>query len=89
MLPALIRGFPVSSSGSRTASGTRRAAGPSSTRWSPWWSSSCILLVGRAVLASFPTAALGAVVIYAAIRLIDIGEFRRIARFRRSELWPR
>jgi MFS superfamily sulfate permease-like transporter len=30
-------------------------------------------------------AALGAVVIYAAVWLIDVGELRRIARFRRSE----
>jgi len=45
-----------------------------------------ILAFGQAVLAAFPTAALGAVVIYAALRLIDVGEFRRIARFRWSEL---
>src|SRR4029078_7122480 len=34
----------------------------------------------------FSAAALGAVVVYAAVRLIDIGEFRRIAAVRRSEL---
>ena len=34
----------------------------------------------------FPLAALGAVVIYAATRLVDIAEMRRIGRFRRSEL---
>jgi sulfate permease, SulP family len=38
------------------------------------------------VLAVFPTAALGAIVVYAALRLIDIGEFRRFAAFRHSEL---
>ncbi len=38
------------------------------------------------VLALFPAAALGAVVIYAAIRLVDVGELRRFARFRPSEL---
>jgi len=38
------------------------------------------------VLENFPTAALGALVVYAAIRLIDIAEFRRLGRFRRSEL---
>ena len=36
----------------------------------------------RPLLASFPTAALGAVVVYAALRLIDVGEFRRLAGFR-------
>ena len=35
---------------------------------------------------AFPTAALGAVVVYAAVRLIDVAEFRRLAAFRRSEL---
>jgi len=38
------------------------------------------------LLSTFPTAALGAVVVYAAVRLIDVPEWRRIARFRRSEL---
>ena len=37
------------------------------------------------VLAAFPSPALGAVVVYAAVRLVDIPEFRRIARFRRTE----
>jgi SulP family sulfate permease len=40
----------------------------------------------RPLLASFPTAALGAVVVYAALRLIDVAEFRRLAGFRRTEL---
>lgn len=44
-----------------------------------------ILLFARPVLAHFPTAALGAIVIYAAIRLIDIPAFRRLFAFRRSE----
>ena len=34
-----------------------------------------------------PAAALGAIVVYAATRLVDVAEFRRIARFRRSELF--
>ena len=37
------------------------------------------LLFLRPVLAMFPTAALGAVVVYAALRLIDVAEFRRLA----------
>ena len=48
-----------------------------------------IVLFARDVLAIFPAAALGALVIYAATRLIDIAEFRRLARFRRSELSSR
>lgn len=44
------------------------------------------LFAFSAVLAAFPQAALSGVVIYAGLRLIDLGELRRIARFRRSEL---
>ena len=44
------------------------------------------MLWGRSVLAHFPIAALGALVVYAATRLIDLAEYRRLARFRRSEL---
>jgi MFS superfamily sulfate permease-like transporter len=45
-----------------------------------------VVLWGRSVLEHFPTAALGALVVYAAVRLIDVAEYRRLARFRRSEL---
>ena len=45
-----------------------------------------LLFLGPA-LSTFPLAALGALVIFAALRLIDLAELRRIARFRRSELF--
>jgi MFS superfamily sulfate permease-like transporter len=45
-----------------------------------------VLLFARPVLARFPAAALGAIVIYAAIRLIDVTAFRRLFAFRRTEL---
>jgi high affinity sulfate transporter 1 len=82
----LFRGFPVSSSGSRTAIGA--AAGSRTQLYSlvAFASVVAVLLVGRPVLAVFPTAALGAIVIYAAVRLVDLAEFRRIAAFRRTEL---
>nr|BFE71869.1 hypothetical protein GCM10020092_051700 [Actinoplanes digitatis] len=38
------------------------------------------------VMAGLPTAVLGAIVVYAAVRLVDIAGFRRLAAFRRSEL---
>jgi MFS superfamily sulfate permease-like transporter len=44
-----------------------------------------VLLFAGPLLASFPTAALGALIVYAALRLVDLGEFRRLAAFRRSE----
>ena len=45
-----------------------------------------MLLFAGPVLAEFPKVALGAIVIYAALRLIDIAGFRQLARFRRNEL---
>ena len=45
-----------------------------------------VLVAGGGVLANFPMAALGALVVYAALRLVDVPEFKRLARFRRSEL---
>ena len=82
---SLLRGFPISSSGSRTAIG--RAAGAHTQAYSLTALASLlgVLLFARPVLASFPEAALGAIVIYAALRLIDVQAFRRLAAFRRSE----
>lgn len=82
----LTQGFPVSSSGSRTVLGD---ATGSRTQLHSLVALACVALVllfAGPVLASFPTAALGALVIYAASRLVDLPEIRRIARFRRSEL---
>ena len=82
----LTRGFPVSSSGSRTAIGD--AVG-SRTQIYSLVALSLVLMVmlfASDLLAQFPSAALGALVVYAALRLIDVSEFRRLARFRRSEL---
>jgi high affinity sulfate transporter 1 len=82
----IFRGMPVSSSGSRTAIG--ESAG-SRTQLHSLVVVACIIVVLlflRPVLAVFPTAALGAIVIYAATRLVDLAEFRRLARYRRSEL---
>jgi high affinity sulfate transporter 1 len=80
------QGFPVSSSGSRTVIGD--ALGSRSQLHSLVALSSVVLalLFLRPVLELFPTAALGAIVVYAALRLIEVDEFRRFASFRRSEL---
>jgi sulfate permease, SulP family len=82
----ILRGFPVSSSGSRTVIGD--AMGSRSQLYSLVALGLVMgtLLIGRELLAAFPSAALGAIVVFAAIRLIDSGEFRRMGRFRRSEL---
>ena len=81
----LFHGFPVSSSGSRTVLGD--AMGSRTQLYSLVAMVSVLLTMFflSPLLAVFPTAALGAVVIYAATRLVDVAELRRIARFRRSE----
>jgi sulfate permease, SulP family len=82
----VIHGFPVSSSGSRTAIG--HVMGSRSQLYS-LIALGCVVVVlvsAGGLLALFPTAALGALVVFAALHLIDIAEFRRLARFRRSEL---
>ena len=82
----LFQGFPVSSSGSRTVLGD--AVGSRTQLYSLVTMGTVVLtmLFLGPLLATFPTAALGGVVVYAASRLIDVAEFRRLARFRRSEL---
>jgi MFS superfamily sulfate permease-like transporter len=63
---SLVHGFPVSSSGTRTA---------------------IAIAAGRKTRAySVATAALGGIVIFAALRLIDVKAFRRLLAFRRAEL---
>lgn len=82
----VAQGFPVSSSGSRTALGA--AAGSRSQVHSLAAVVAVLVTVTLAapVLASIPVAALGAVVVYAAIRLVDVAGLRRMAAFRRTEL---
>jgi SulP family sulfate permease len=81
-----VHGFPVSSSGSRTALAS--AAGARTQLYSLvtlLLVVATLLFLGP-VLRHFPMAALGAIVVYAAVRLVDLAGFRRLARFRRSEL---
>lgn len=81
-----LQGFPVSSSASRTALAS--SAGARSPAYS--------LVAGVAVLAVLlflsplltrtPSAVLGALVAYAAVRMMDLAGFARLASFRRREL---
>ncbi|MGZ4617042.1 MAG: sulfate permease, partial [Actinomycetes bacterium] len=83
---AAAHGMPVSSSGSRTAIGD--AMGARTQAHSLVAASVVLITIGLlgGLVAHIPKPALGALVVWAATRLVDIGEFRRIARFRRSEL---
>jgi sulfate permease, SulP family len=80
IVAGFLRGFPVSSSGSRTAIGDAQGSRTQLHSLVAVLVVVVILLAGRDVLAAFPLAALGAVVVFAALRLIDPAAFRRIAR---------
>jgi len=82
----LSGGFPVSSSGSRTVIGD--SLGSKSQLYSLIVVAFVVLtlLFLGPVLESFPRAALAALVVWAATKLIDIPELVRIGRFRASEL---
>jgi high affinity sulfate transporter 1 len=82
---SLVRGFPVSSSASRTAIGL--TAGSRTQLYSVTAAGVvlAVLAFGHTLLAKFPIAALGALVIFAAVRLIDVAALRRLLSFRRSE----
>jgi high affinity sulfate transporter 1 len=83
---SLVRGFPVSSSATRTAIAVTSGSRSQVYSLAAAVTVIAVLLAGRPVLARFPTAALGAIVIYAAVQLVDITAYRRLFRFRRAEL---
>ena len=82
-----MQGFPVSSSGSRTA--IADALGSKTQLFSLVAFSVVIAVLQflRPVLSLFPKAALGAIVIFAALKLIEVPEFIRLYQFRRSEFF--
>lgn len=81
----LLRGFPISSSGSRTALGVAAGARTQVHSLVTLVAVVVVLVAAGPLLAGFPVAALGAIVVFAATRLVDVGEFRRLLAFRRSE----
>lgn len=81
----LLQGFPISSSGSRTVIGDALGSKTQVFSLIAFGVVVVVLLFLRPVLALFPTAALGAIVIFAATRLIEWAEFKRLWRFRKTE----
>ena len=82
-----MQGFPVSSSGSRTVIGDSLGSKTQLFSLVAMGVVISVLLCLRPVLSLFPKAALGAIVIFAAFKLIEIPEFIRLYRFRRSEFF--
>jgi sulfate permease, SulP family len=83
---SLVHGFPVSSSGSRTAVGLAAGGRTQLTSVTAAVSVVAVLYALRPLLTAFPLAALAALVIYAATLLIDLTALRSLVSFRRSEL---
>ncbi|MGW8778072.1 SulP family inorganic anion transporter [Streptomyces sp. NPDC055796] len=81
----VLHGFPVSSSASRTALAESTGARTQAYSLVGAVCVAAVLLFLGPLLARTPSAALGAIVVYAAVRLVEVGEFRRLAAFRRRE----
>lgn len=81
----VTNGFPCSSSGTRTVLGDTMGAKTQVTGLVVLGIILLTLVVAGPVLATFPIGAMGGIIIYAACRLFDLPELRRVAAFRRSE----
>ena len=87
LVSGIAHGFPVSSSASRASLGD--AAGARTQLYSlvAAMGALIVLLGFGGLLASFPLPALGGLVVYAATKLVDIKEFRRLFGFRHREFY--
>ncbi|MFI6060673.1 SulP family inorganic anion transporter [Streptomyces sp. NPDC051286] len=83
---AALHGFPVSSSASRTALASSTGARSQAYSLVAGVAVLAVLLFLSPLLTRTPSAVLGALVVYAAVRMIDLAGFRRLASFRRREL---
>lgn len=82
----LSQGFPISSSGSRTAASDAAGGKSQAVGLVAVLAVALILLFATGLLETLPTAALGAVVIAAALGLFDLAGFRALRRVRGSEV---
>ena len=81
----LVGGYPVSSSGSRTALAIASGARTQVYSLVAAVVVIVVILVASPILTVLPQAALGAVVLYAATKLVQVSQFKRLWRFRRRE----
>ena len=82
-----FQGFPISSSSSRTPVAEAAGARTQLTGVVGAIAIALLLLLAPSLLRNLPTAALAAVVIAAAIGLIEINDLRRIYRIQQWEFW--
>ncbi|ANS70134.1 sulfate transporter [Streptomyces lincolnensis] len=81
-----LQGFPVSSSASRTALASSAGARSQAYALVAGAVVLAVLLFLSPLLTRTPSAVLGALVVYAAVRMMDLAGFGRLAAFRRREL---
>jgi high affinity sulfate transporter 1 len=82
-----FQGFPISSSSSRTPVAEAAGARTQLTSVIGALAIALLLLAAPSLLRHLPTAALAAVVIAAAIGLIEVADLKRIYRIQRWEFW--
>jgi MFS superfamily sulfate permease-like transporter len=82
-----FQGFPISSSSSRTPVAEAAGARTQLTSVVGALAIAALLLIAPNLLQDLPTAALAAVVIAAAIGLIEVTDLKRIYRIQRWEFW--
>jgi high affinity sulfate transporter 1 len=82
-----FQGFPISSSSSRTPVAEAAGARTQLTSVAGALAIAFLLLLAPNLLQHLPTAALAAVVIAAAIGLIEVADLKRIYRIQRWEFW--
>jgi MFS superfamily sulfate permease-like transporter len=81
----LFQGFPISSSGSRTPVAEAAGARTQATGLIAAGGLALVLAFATGLVHDIPTAALSAVIIAAVVRLVDLGELRRLARVNRPD----
>ncbi len=82
----VLHGFPVSSSASRTVLGDTAGSRTQAYALVAFMAVLAVLIFLSPLLSHIPSAVLGAIVVYAAVRLIDLPGFRQLGKFRRREL---
>ncbi|GHE30705.1 SulP family inorganic anion transporter [Streptomyces capitiformicae] len=81
----VLHGMPVSSSASRTALASTAGARSQAYTLVSGVAVLAVLLFLGSLLTRTPSAVLGAIVVYAAVHMVDLAGFRRLASFRRRE----
>jgi MFS superfamily sulfate permease-like transporter len=87
LVAGFFQGFPISSSGSRTPVAEAAGARTQLTSVVGALAIAFLLLMAPNLLQHMPTAALAAVVIAAAISLIEVTDLKRIYRIQQWEFW--